>query len=258
MKLITLQFLATLVAISCNTQPKNQNTNLLSDNEKIRLNETHITSPEEPIYSSQDTTPFITASYGIGKVKIVYEFALSENKPYSYEILSDPNNHCTKTKVELIWNESNNGYVEAVNDEIVKIRDYHIGEPYYIILFDCLRIQNEFCEIIVNEQTKEKKWIKLSETIRFEPWEVFLKNVVCVSQIDFYSNPVRIEPNESSNILLGQGTQCWAVEEMRGNWIKIKYSEIDLNPEDKELARFRGWIKWRDNNDFLIKYFLAV
>ena len=258
MKKTAIYFITTIIVLSCNSQPKSQNTSLLTGDSNVGVIGAPRHLANENVSLSQKASSFTTKNHGIGKVRIVFEFVLYEKKSFSYEILTEPKENCTKTELKLIWNESNNGFVQALNDDIVKIRDYHIDEPYYIILFDCLKTQNGFCEIIVNDQTKETKWIKTSENIIFEPWEVFLKNVVCISQLDSNSNPVRLEPDVNSETIQEQGNQCWEVDEMRGDWVKIKYSELDLDPNEEELSRFRGWLKWKDEESFLIKYYLAV
>ena len=202
-----------------------------------------------------DTSAFIKKNYGIGKVRLIFD-RIGSIKNFTYSLYSQPSQTSEKKDMKLMWNEDNNGYVEAVNDEIIKIRDYHIDEPYYIILFDCLKEKNGFYEIVINEKTRDTKWIKSSETVIFEPWSVFLQNVVCVSQIDTINNPVRREPHENSEII-SNSDGCWDIENMNDVWIKVKYSEIDFDLSDPKINEFHGWIKWRDNDKFIIHYFLA-
>jgi hypothetical protein len=224
--------------------------------------EKEITSSQIPNYSnvsndsSNDTSAFVNKNYGIGKIRILFE-NIGSIKRFTYFLYSQPSLDSEKKEMTLIWNENNNGYVEALNDDKIKIRDYHIDEPYYIILFDCLREKEGFYQIVTNENSRETKWIHASETVIFEPWSVFLQNVVCITQIDTLNNPVRKDPHVNSEIL-SNSDGCWKVEIVNEHWVKVKYSDIDFDFSDPKIRDFQGWIRWRDNNNFLISYFLAI
>lgn len=230
-------------------------------NQNSSPKEKEINSSQNPNFSnvsndnSIDTSAFSYKNYGIGKIRILFE-NIGSIKKFTYILYSQPSLDSEKKEMTLIWNEMNNGYVEALNDDIIKIRDYHIDEPYYIILFDCLKEMNGFYQIVTNENSRETKWIQASATIVFESWPIFLQKVFCVTQIDTLKNPVRKNPDENSEIL-SNSDGCWNVESTNGLWIKVKYSEIDYDYSDPKIKDFRGWIKWRDNNNFLITYFLA-
>ena len=223
--------------------------------------EKEITSSQSPNYSntsnknSIDTSAFVKKNYGIGKIRILFE-NIGSIKKFTYKLYSEPSLDSEKNEMKLIWNENNNGYVEALNDDIIQIRDYHIDEPYYTILFDCLKEKDGFYQIVTNENSRDTKWIQISETVIFEPWSSFLQNVVCVSQLDTIQNPVRREPNKNS-VIISNSDGCWEVESMEDVWIKVKYSEFDFDLTDPKIKDFHGWIKWRDNDKFLIRYFLA-
>ena len=204
-----------------------------------------------------DTSIFCTMNYGVGKVILNFESFMYSKKDYIVNFYDSFESTSVSEQLIIRWIDENNGYVKAFNDEFFSIRDYHIDEPYYIAQFDCLREFDGYYEVIVDETTKRTMWIKATQDITFKPWADFLKGVVCAVQIDTLMNPVRIEPNIESSICYSK-EWCWDIVNIKDQWAQVMFSAIDADLTDEYSREFRGWIKWRDDEEFLIKYYQAI
>lgn len=118
----------------------------------------------------------------------------------------------------------------------------------YSFALTALSMRDNMCEVLVNEDTRLKKYILVDEKdgIIYKPFPEFLVNVFAVS-FDAESNPMRssidgpkLQFSKSDNFLLRP-------LEIKGPWMKIKYEEIST---DKEME---GWIKWREGNRIIIQ-----
>ena len=209
--------------------------------------------------SVKNTDTVFYQNKGIGKLIINFEETLFQHQSYVlnfYNYESDSN--LIKT-VEIKWNSDNNGFVEIFNAEFIKVKDYYIEEPHYILMFNCLRECNGFYEVVINTETNEKMWIKKEITKVFKPWDKFLKEVVCISALNPNANQIRMKPEDNSGIAMENiEDKCWEVESVYGEWIQVKCSEIDFDLSNEKYKNFNGWLKWRNDKDLLIEYYLAI
>ncbi|MFT7197136.1 MAG: hypothetical protein ACI83W_001503 [Marinoscillum sp.] len=204
-----------------------------------------------------DNSSFTTKYYGIGKVILEFENSITNKQEYLIEFFEQPKESNPTEILSLKWIEDNHGYVAAVGDEFLNIQDYYIDEPNYIAHFNCIERSNGFLKIVVNEESNETRWIKENNNLKLEPWSTYLKTAVCVTQTDFINNPARSEPIETSKILY-DSEMCWEVIDFKGYWIKVKFSEIEMDMAIEKNREFVGWLKWRNDKELLIKYFLSI
>jgi len=211
--------------------------------------ESNVENHEAPFYKN----------YGIGKLKVSFENTILNDKAYVLNFYRSDSESELDRKIEISWNDSDGGYVETQNTDFLKVKDFYLEEPHYILMFNYLRESNGFYEVIVNTETKETMWIKKQSTIHVKLWDEFLQSVVCLSASNPEANQVRIEPKEDSNVAIENiKDECWYVSEINGEWIKVECSEIDFDLTDEKYKYFSGWLKWRDENELLIKYYLAI
>jgi len=208
-------------------------------------------------YPDKSETQF-DQHYGIGKVKVEFEYTILRHKPYFLNFYqSDSENELVKT-VEINWKDEKGGYVETQNAEFIKVKDFYLEEPHYILMFNCLQERNGFFEVIVNVDTKETLWIKKQSTIRLKLWDKFLKEVVCVSSLTPETNQIRVKPEKNSKIAIENNKDiCWEVIDIQGEWLNVKCSEIFFDLTEEKYKNFNGWLRWRDDKELLIDYSLA-
>lgn len=208
-------------------------------------------------YSDNSEIPFEQV-YGIGKVVVKFESNLHNDKPYILNFYrSDSENELEKT-VEIKWNDNDGGFVMTTNIEFIKVKDFYLEEPHYILMFNCLREINGFYEVIINIDTKETMWIKKQSTIQLKLWDKFLQSVVCLSALDTQTNRIRLKPDDNSKVAIENvKDECWEVIKVKGEWLNIRCFVIDFDMLDEKYKNFNGWLRWRDNNELLIEYYLA-
>lgn len=255
--LIIIQIIA---LISCQNDRNDSITKEVSKSQSNSTSDTLFISTlkKNPIKEIKvDTSSFTLQNYGIGKVILNYESYMYARKEFTIRFLDSIDSQSSKEVLIIKWIEDKGGYVEVAQNDFLSIRDYYFEEPYYKIQFDCIKEVDGYYEVIVNESQKRRMWIKASSDITFITWEEFLKGVVCVSNYDTIANPVRIEPNEDSEICFS-GDWCWDIVNIQGFWAQVMYSSIDEDLTDEYNREFRGWIKWRDKEKLLVKYFQAI
>jgi hypothetical protein len=203
-------------------------------------------------------TPFYE-NYGIGKLKVIFENTILNKKTYVLNFYRSDSDADFEKKIEITWNESDGGFVETQNTEFLKVKDFYLEEPHYILMFNYLRECNGFYEVIINSDTRETMWIKKNSTIFVKSWEEFLQTVFCVSTLNPETNQVKVEPNDDSEIAFENiKDECWYVKEVKGEWLNIKCSDVDFDLTEEKYKNFTGWLKWRNDKELLIEYYMDI
>lgn len=127
---------------------------------------------------------------------------------------------------------------------------------YYAFTFRCLTNSDNWFEIIVNNETEKTYWLKNTHSTEFKNWEEYLKDMFSVERHPSFPQQIRTEPTDNSQKLKYQGTDCFVVKSMNGDWIEITTPEYcDENFTDSKTPVKSGWIKWRKGNELMINYF---
>lgn len=139
---------------------------------------------------------------------------------------------------------------QLVNDNEFKPFAYH--PDYYLLVLQCTGEKGNYWEVIVNEETKYKKYInKKSSLLHYETWNQHLLKVFSIG-FNSTSNPLQESPsNKSSKILLTKsiyGGFRFEPVLVKGEWLKIKWQK------DDETWSY-GWVKWKDENKLLLELF---
>ena len=136
----------------------------------------------------------------------------------------------------------------------------HLHLDYYIFYFQCSAIEENWFQIIVNEKTNLKYWVKKSTDFEYIKWEDFIIEVTSVKPIKSDENPIRQAPDINSKLTDHQLIDCLTPVEIIGDWMKIKVEpavcDMTFEMEGKEFSE--GYIKWRDGNELLIYYWLLL
>jgi len=148
--------------------------------------------------------------------------------------------------------------LESISKEWFK--PIHIHLDYFIFYFQCSVVEKDWYQIVVNEQTNLKLWVKKSADLEYIKWEKFISGVTAVRPIQADINPIRQEPNVNSNLTNHQFIDCLAPIEVQGDWMKVKVEPAvcDKTFEMEELEYVEGFIKWKNDNKLLINYWLLL
>lgn len=121
----------------------------------------------------------------------------------------------------------------------------------------CIRKEENWCQVVVNNTTGEMKWIQLGMDIEFRNWEDFYKSVSGVEIIS--GKPILYEkPSAKSKFILIKSkqeagmSQIIRTQKIQGNWMYVEVIERDESM--KEIGKRSGWIQWRDADKPLIAY----
>jgi hypothetical protein len=127
---------------------------------------------------------------------------------------------------------------------------------YSVFTFRCLTRTDNWFQIIVNNENGKNYWLKKTDQIKFKNWEEYLKDMFGVERLSNFPQQIRTEPTNNSPEIQYQGTDCFVVKSMKGDWIEITTPYYcDENLTDSKTPIKSGWIKWRQGNKFIINYF---
>ncbi|MTI29399.1 hypothetical protein [Xanthovirga aplysinae] len=127
---------------------------------------------------------------------------------------------------------------------------------YYAFNFRCISKNENWFEVIVNNELGQTYWIKSSESTKFKNWENYLKGMFSVARLSEQPQKIRSAPVENAKEMDYQGRDCFVVKSMKGDWIEITTPPYcDENYTDSKTPIKSGWIKWKVGNTLLIQYF---
>lgn len=134
---------------------------------------------------------------------------------------------------------------------------FSLAEGNAKITMRCIRKDENWCQVVVNNKTGEQKWIELGNDIVFADWLAFY---LSAQNIEFSSeNPqLHEKPNAKSRSVPVETKETSGSEllirpvKIQGNWMYVELAERDVS--GKETAKRSGWIRWRDSEKPLIRY----
>lgn len=127
---------------------------------------------------------------------------------------------------------------------------------YFAFTFRCKTKTDNWYKVIVNNENGECYWLRKSEFTKFTIWDDYLKNMFGVARLSSHPQKIRTAPNENSKEIEYQGTDCFIVKAMNGDWIEISTSDYcNENFNGIKTTIKSGWVKWRKGNDLIINYF---
>lgn len=153
-----------------------------------------------------------------------------------------------------LWNEFSLFDENKVYENIIQNKDfrpfrYDTDSNHFY--FDWVGENKFFYKVIINEETKLKKFVKKEDShFKADSWEKYILNCFAV-EFDWEKNPLRKEINGQTLKENLDKSLTFQPEEIRGNWLKVK--RLDNSNDEKKSKS--GWIKWKDNNKILINFF---
>lgn len=105
-------------------------------------------------------------------------------------------------------------------------------------------LENKMLEVIVNETTGEKKYIKDSSSIlQFQTWEECISNLFAV-QFDSEKTPLWAKMGGNSETISYSSTIIYHPNQINDDWLQVKW--------ESENGWKYGWVRWRKNEELLI------
>ncbi len=171
------------------------------------------------------------------------------------------NNDIYKT-IEVFDDKVINSYNIKSLDSISAtwFKPMHLYLDYFIFDFQCSNFDENWIQVVVNEETNLKYWMKNSSVLKYTKWEDFISKVISVRPLDEKNNPILTEPNIDAPKCFKQPTDCLMPVEVIGDWIKVIIEPpiCDETGDLEEEDIFEGYIRWKKENRLLIDYFLLL
>lgn len=121
---------------------------------------------------------------------------------------------------------------------------------YDMLLLRTITISRDWLEVVINKQTGQTHWIAAADA-DFVDWSTFLLNVYDVELIDPEANPLRFKPLDNASII-ATTMQGFSLRPLAicGDWMMVPTTGL----ADRILPY--GWIRWRKDDQLLIRYSL--
>lgn len=188
---------------------------------------------------------------GIGLVSINFD------KKTVLEFYSDTLTKEPEKVVEFFEDKTINSYnIKDLKKQQEWLKPEILWLDYSAFSLRSLTRSDKWFKVIVNNQTGQTYWLKNTELTEFKDWEEYLKNMFGVARLPDFQQKIRANPTENSEEIKYEGTDCFVVKSMKGDWIEISTPDYcDENYTDSKTPLKLGWIKWRQGKNLIIEYF---
>ena len=123
----------------------------------------------------------------------------------------------------------------------------HMKLDYGVLMFKVIGVGNDFVKVESNRQTGQTHYLNKSDG-RFIPWPEMLLSIHSIQPLD-PTQSIHIKPQSNASLV----TTTYEFLQpllVQGEWAYVKMVDGNL----KEVSK--GWIRWRDGNQLMIKYSL--
>jgi uncharacterized protein YcfL len=156
-------------------------------------------------------------------------------------------------KFTFYFDDSNGKFPYTNND----FKPFAFQPDYFLLVLKCIERKDNFAEVVVNEETGMRKYIKVDDPVfKFETWEELTLNAFA---IDFNrkENPVLETPEGKVKRLDSMDQVTFRAVEIKGDWLKICWDNTEQKANKGKTDNV-GWIKWKHEEVMLISlYYFA-
>ena len=115
----------------------------------------------------------------------------------------------------------------------------------YLLAFNCIGITDKYYKVIVNENSKDVKYIKVKDTsFQLKTWPGYI--LTCFSvYFDFEDNPLKSSPSDNAKEIFYSKDGIYHPVKFQGYWVQLKWGD--------ETNWHYGWVRWRKNNALILE-----
>jgi hypothetical protein len=136
-------------------------------------------------------------------------------------------------------------------EEWLKPEEISLDNSY--IAFRCIFVKDGWVKVMVSEE--ENYWIQRNESVEYKDWPTLLASSVGVARLAEYPQKVREGASDNATNLKYEGTDCFEVKSVKGDWIEISATgKCNGRSGDNDLES--GWIRWKKANRIQVQYYL--
>lgn len=197
---------------------------------------------------------FVLPTFGqLGKG--IVNVAFDENTRIDF--YSDTLTSIPEKQIQFFLDESIKGYnIRDLKKQKEWLKPQAMWFDYDFFFFRCIHQTENFYKVVVNNQTGMTYWIKKADFLSFQDWEQLLIGVLTISRNNDQS--IKAKPDSDSQTIDFEADDCFHVIKMQGDWIEITTNGTCTEFEMTSGKLDSGWIKWREDDNLLIEYFLAM
>lgn len=205
----------------------------VSQNSKPPVPAPSTVPPVDPVVPPEDVV-----SAGVGMARLIIQ---AGRRIYFY-----PNATAKVPSDSLIF--SKGPYHLIVDESSSPIKPEHLKLDYQICFFRAKSAENNRLEVVINKQDGQTAWVR-KEQMDLLPWPMFLTSIHSVEPTDWGTNPVRMSPDDDAALLPNLGpNHILEAKSRSGDWLNVVVSDENYQTVG------RGWIRWRKNNELVLKY----
>jgi len=147
--------------------------------------------------------------------------------------------------------DDRDGKFEYSNDDF---RPFAFHQDNFLLVLKCTETTDRFFEVVVNEQTGLKKYVKANDPVlKFETWEKFVLSVFAVN-FDKKANPLLEAPNGRVKSVAVPSDANFRPVETEGDWLKVRWGPDAAKTRDA-MPNASGWIRWKNDGTLLVDFY---
>ena len=146
--------------------------------------------------------------------------------------------------------DDSDGEFEYANDNF---RPFAFHPDYFVLALKCVGKKADRYEVIVNEETNLKKYVKVNDKVlKFETWENHILKLFAVG-FDEKENPMlEVPQGQVKNLVKSERT--FHPVEVKGEWLKVKW-DVTGETDKKETQQNSGWLRWKKDGKLIVELF---
>jgi len=152
---------------------------------------------------------------------------------------------------EIVHEESTGN--EIIKDPNPEFHPYAFRLEYTPVYLRVVADHGLRYEVIANEMTGLRKFVRKGLSVRFQSWEEHILTTFSVRPRSG-GNPIRETPAEDGKPVGTPDDILIEAAEFSGDWLKVKW-ESRNDTRGSEAIRGEGWIRWKEGDRLLITWF---
>jgi len=170
------------------------------------------------------------------------------------ELYDTPTDRNPVRKIVFFYDiQANSSSIRDFNKDKKWLKPELIWLEYSQFNFRCKSQNENWFEVIVNNEDGSTLWIKRNDESKFERWDEYLKHMYAVTRLNNKTQSIYESLSEDSKKIEYEGRDCFKVRNVKDEWIEI-YSADYCDQKGRTIVK-SGWVKWRSGDALLIKYY---
>ena len=144
-----------------------------------------------------------------------------------------------------LWNQV--AFEGNQKSKLASLIPFAKDEDTYLLAFRCLRKADGYYQVIVDENKKVIKYVKVNdEFFIFQTWQNYITGCFSVD-FDPNNNPIKSGLSVDTKVISYDSDEFYLPVKIQGDWLQIKWGT--------ENNWSYGWIQWKKNGALIIELF---